>query len=235
MLPGLATPALHEFYADRGCSGAALCGLALASARQITADRSLLWVRQEMLDHEVGAPYPPGLDGYGLAPSGMILVRARGATVLLQAALEGARTRDLGAVVVELWGDGSAYDLTASRRLAFAAKASGTLVLLARLGASPVPSAAETRWLVRPAPSRALAAQAPGNPAFEMTLLRARNGQQGLRYHLEWDCDACKLVFRPLADTSDIPAPRAPLPGAVVPVSFDRPGAPSTRAWKQAG
>jgi len=228
-------PALHEFYADRSSDAAALCGLALASSGAVAQGRSLLWVRHAMLDHEQGAPYAPGVDSCGIASSSMILVRLREEVGVLQAAFEGARCTGLGAVVVELWGEARAYDLTASRRLAMAARKSGVPVLMARVAATPAPSAAETRWRVRAMPSRALAANAPGNPAFAMTLLRARNGQEGQHLHLEWDRDARTLVTLP-AGGSDGPVIRpAAVSGALGPVSFDRPGAAREHAWRKAG
>lgn len=227
--------ALHEFYADRGAEGAALCGLGLASAGGAAPSRPLLWVRQEVTDRERGAPCSTGLDAHGFASSRLILVRTRDMLATIQAGLEGARTPGLAAVMIELWGDGKVYDLTASRRLSLAAKVSGAMVLVCRLAASPVPSAADTRWQARALPSRALAAQAPGNPTFEITLLRARSGQEGLRYCLEWDRDTRELVPRSLPATRAPLARSAPLSGASVPVPFDRKGAPASSSQRLAG
>src|SRR3546814_11674827 len=81
----------------------------------------------------------------------------------------------------------SELDLTASRRLALAAEKSGTTLLLLRTGADPVPSAAQTRWSVASAPSRAFAANAPGTPTFDITLLRQRSGPSGTSWRLEWN------------------------------------------------
>eukprot|EP01035_Chromulina_nebulosa_P064639 gene64639-88434_t len=58
-------------------------------------------------------------------------------------------------------------------------------MLLLRVAASPAASAAATRWLVQAAPSRPLAANAPGPPAFTVTLLRHRGGAAGNTWHLE--------------------------------------------------
>ena len=70
-------------------------------------------------------------------------------------------------------------DLTASRRLALAAEQSGVTLLMLRLEAEPVPSAADTRWAVSAAPSQALEANAPGPPQLEIELLRRRVGPFG--------------------------------------------------------
>lgn len=228
----LPTGALHELYAGRNDDGAALCGLGLASAA--TTGAPLLWVRQEMVDCETGSPCSVGLEAHGLAPSRLILLRVRDTLAAIQAGLEGARTAGLAMVVIELWGEGKIYDLTASRRLALAARASGTTVLVLRTAATPVPSAADTRWQARAVPTRALAANAPGLPAFEITLLRARNGLEGLRYCLEWDRDAREFIPRSLPAAGTVPRP-APLSGAPISFPSDRQGAPAAPAWRRTG
>lgn len=226
--------ALHEIYAGRNDDGAALSGLGLASATMADTVRPLLWVRQGMFDREVGIPCSTGLEAHGLAPARLVLIRTRDTLAAIQAGLEGARTPGLAAVMIELWGEGKIYDLTASRRLALAARASGAMVLVLRTAARPVPSAADTRWQVRAIPSRALAANAPGLPAFQITLLRARNGQEGLRYCLEWDRDARKLVSRSFPTGDALPRP-APLSGAPVSLPFNRQGAPAFPTRRRAG
>jgi protein ImuA len=224
---------LHEFYAGAGADGASLSALALLLAG-VEGRRTRLWVRHEAQDREMGAPCPEGLSELGLDPSRLMLMRARDVPSALQAGLEGARCAALGAVILEIAGAARAYDLTASRRLSLAAKTSGVPLFLLRVGAEPLPSAAETRWLLRAAPSRALLAQAPGPPAFHLTLLRARSGQEGERHFLEWNRDAQRLEIR-LSGTG-FPGPAdpdrepasgtaSPLSRAVVPFSADRPDA----------
>lgn len=227
---GLVTrAATHELYAARHADPAGGCALLLGHG--LARGRALLWVRHDALIGETGAPYAPGVSELGLDVSDLILVRARHPSCALQAALEGARCPALGAVIVEIRGETTSYDLTASRRLALAAKTSGTPVFIVRSAAEPQPSAAETRWLVRPAPSGALAANAPGDPRLALTLLRARNGRDGLCFHLEWNRDAKRFLVRAgETNAAAIPSPGepgpAPLPRRVVPVSFDRPDPP---------
>ena len=223
---GLARAALHELYAAQEADAAGVTGVALAFARLARPRAPILWVRQGFLDREAGAPYPPGLAEFGLDPAMLTLVRAQDVQGVLQAGLEGARCAALGAVMIELWGEAKALDLTASRRLALAAKASGTPALMVRIAATPIASAAETRWLVRAAPSRAMAANAPGNPAFSLTLLRHRGGLEHGEWHLEWDRDHGCFADRSLAAATERqPRHDPPLSGAVVPVPADRPGA----------
>jgi protein ImuA len=190
-----AAAALHEFYGGAEADGVSLVALALTLGASL-GKKAVLWVRHDVLAGEIGAPHPAGLVELGLNPTLLLFVRACDVSSALQAGLEGARCKALGAVIVELRGEARAYDLTASRRLALAAKASGVPVFLLRIGATVMASAAETRWLMRAAPSRALAAKAPGHPAFHLTLLRARNGQEGAQHHLEWNRDAQRLEDR---------------------------------------
>lgn len=226
--------ALHEIHAATEADSVCLSGFALMLGSG-GKNQSVLWIRTREQDREAGLPYPSGLVELGLMPSAAILVRPVDVVSALQAALEGARCAALGAVVVELWGRAKAYDLTASRRLALAAKASGVSVFMVRAGDEPVPSAAETRWQLRAMPSQALPAKAPGHPAFHLTLLRARNGLEGVQHHLEWDRDARQFVSRQRAiSVTDHRAPHAaPLSGAVASLSVDRSGAP--QSWRAAG
>ena len=216
---------LHEIYAATQADAACLSGGALMLARQ-AGQRACLWVRHAGCG-EAGAPSPLGMAELGIDPARVVLLLARDAGDALQAGLDGAGCRALDVVIIELWGEAKAYDLVASRRLALAARDSGVTVLLARAGARPLPTAAQTRWQVRALPSRMLAAKAPGAPALEWCLLRARNGQEGLRYSVEWDRDARHFI-----SCFAVHAP-ATLSGAVVPLSFHRPGLPEH--WKNAG
>jgi protein ImuA len=251
---------VHEVYAgvhaDIACLSGSMAMLGQASmaqqegvarqkgvARQEGVARSVLWVRQGEFAREAGLLSPVGLSEMGISPSSFVLVASRNPLAALQAALEGARTPRLGAVILELWGEAKAYDLAASRRLSLAAKASGLRVLVARVADAVTPSAAETRWRLRALPSHGLAASAPGAPAFELSLLRARDGREGLRYHLEWDRDACRFIAQAEGQGGEV-APATPqrvaiglppLSGAVVPASSDRPAQGPALPFRQAG
>jgi protein ImuA len=190
-----ASPGLHEIYGAAGPDAPALTGAALMLAAGKPGRGALLWVRQSFIDSEAGLPSAAGLAELGLDPARIIRVRAGDVLAALQAGLEGARCSTLGGAVVELWGEARAYDLTASRRLALAAREAGIGVLVVRAGATPRASAAETRWSLSAAPSRALGANAPGPPAFALTLLRARDGREGQVFHVEWDRDVRAFAF----------------------------------------
>ncbi|MCR9121643.1 MAG: hypothetical protein NXH91_05175 [Phyllobacteriaceae bacterium] len=180
--------ALHEMFAAQAADAAALTGFCAGLAHCISGDAGrVVWIRQGFSESEAGPLFMPGLAALGLDPTHIIHVRVRRPEDGLRAALEAVRCTALGAVLIELWGMPGSLDLTATRRLALAAETSGTAPLLMRLAAEPGPSVAQTRWRVAAAPSRALAANAPGRPAFDITLLRNRAGVSGQRWHLEWD------------------------------------------------
>lgn len=212
---GLVRGGLHETFAAEQADVAATAGfaglLALRAAAQRSKERQILWVRQDFLDGQAGHLHPPGLAAFGLDPDRILLVRTRDVAGLLRAADEGVRCPGLGAVLVEFWGEAGPLDHTASRRLSLAARESGVPILMLRVAASPAPSAAATRWLVQAAPSRPLAANAPGPPAFTVTLLRHRGGAQGNTWHLEWNRE--RACFQECdASPPSLPRPVVPVP-----------------------
>ena len=221
---GLPRAALHEVFASREADGAAAAGFGLALAlRACGPDRKIVWVRQEMAARELGELHPAGLAEFGADPAALLVVRLRDALSVLRAGNEALRCPALGAVAIEMWGEPKALDLTATRRLARAAARSGVGVFLIRAAAEPQPSAGLSRWGVRSAPSRPLAAEAPGAPVFVIDLLRHRAGFQPRRFRVEWDRD--ELVFREPA-----------LSRAVAASPADRPAAPApAEEWRRAG
>lgn len=192
---GLQRAALHEIHAAGTADLAAATGFALGLALRAAggveeaAERPILWARQDFVDVETGRLHAPGLNELGLDPARLLLVRARDAEGVLRAGAEGARCPALGAVLIEPWGEAKSFDLTASRRLSLAAEGAGVTVLLLRVAAREAPSAARTRWRVASLASRALVANAPGAPAFEVSLLRQRGGAAQREWRVEWDRD----------------------------------------------
>ncbi|MCJ8144068.1 hypothetical protein MKI84_14195 [Ancylobacter sp. A5.8] len=225
----LARGALHEIYAAEGADMPAASGFALALALRAAQDearpqnRPIVWVRQDFLDSEAGRLDAHGLRGFGLDPSRLILVRARDPEQALRAAGDAARCSAIEAVLLEPWGEPKMLDLTATRRLALRAGVSGVTFFLLRMAEKPSASVAVTRWLVRPILSTPLAADAPGAPAFAVTLLRHRGGLHGHAWNLEWDHESCS--FRDIA----------PLSRAVVPVPAGKPARQDAAAQEATG
>jgi protein ImuA len=176
-----------------GADFAAAFGFGLAATAHLADGRPTLWVCDEAVGTETGFPYGAGAVEFGLDASAFLLARVRTEKQALQAALEGARCAGLGAVLLELNGASRGFDLTATRRLALACEASGTSLVVIRIGGEVRPSAVLARWRVSPAPSCALATRAPGPPTFLVRLERHRGGEPERVWRVEWDREATVL------------------------------------------
>jgi protein ImuA len=225
---GLAAGACHEVFAREEGASASATGFAVMLALRLMQEgpQAMVWLREEKAQRKAGLN-GPGLADLGFDPARLVLGVLPDAKALLRASVDALRCAGaLGVVLLELADNPALLNLTASRRMALAAEASGVTLLLLRTGkAKPMPSATRTRWEVAPAPSLRLEADAPGHPMLSVTLLRQRGGPAGLDWTLEWDRDAG--FFRPAA-----------LPGARLPVSGGGPvplvGAAGER-WRLTG
>jgi protein ImuA len=187
---GLAVAAVHEVFAE-GRQSAAATGFIAGLAGRAGARRPLVWVRQDFTEIESGALSMSGLAELGLDPRLLVTVRAADVDSALRTAADALACDALGVVVLEVWGEPRQLDLVASRKLTLAAQASGVTGLLLRLAAEPVPSTAETRWIVRAAHSPPASPwSAWGAPVFDAQLVRNRHGHVG-RWIMEWKCDEC--------------------------------------------
>lgn len=179
---GLDQAGLHEIGGAAHGDGPAAAGFGLALLSRLAKTASggrgtILWCLGGAAAREFGRPYGPGLELFGLAPGHFLFVHAARDRDGLWAMEEGLKSRALLAVVGEL---GTA-DLTATRRLALAAAASRTAVLLLRQGARPSGTAAATVWRVGAEPSapHPFDAKAPGRMRFALALARTRRGRPG--------------------------------------------------------
>jgi protein ImuA len=175
-VPAASKPTLSELFAVHPRDGG-WAGFLLA---QLGTEKPLLWVQDRMAILESGRIHPPGLPSQDLIPE-IIHVEARDAKDALWAMEEGVRCSCLAAVIGELWGDPRALDFTATRRLAVAAERSGTPCWLVRLGGTANLSGARMRWRIASAPSlmNDLDPRAPGAPAWDAELFRARGSAPG--------------------------------------------------------
>lgn len=215
ILSGFARGALHEIYAAPADATAGF-GFALAAAADAATGRPVLWVSSDLCRGETGAPYAAGFVEYGLDSAAFTFALARNDVEGLKAGLEGLRCAGLGAVLVELWSEARAFDLTASRRLALAARKSNITVLALRFAVAATSTAAYSRWRIRPAPSGVLAAQAPGAPAFNVALERHRSVMAGQTFLVEWDREL--RIFRTHASNAALSRPMAPISGSRAPL-----------------
>ncbi|VVB45019.1 hypothetical protein RHAL1_01553 [Beijerinckiaceae bacterium RH AL1] len=184
---GLARGGLHEVVAAAHGDAAAASGFALAlaarSAGRTAPAGAIVWIVEDAVRAEHGAPYAPGLVAHGVDPARLIVVATANTQESLWAAEEALKAGP-GAVVVELWRL-AAYDLTASRRLVLAAQRGATPAVLVAAGAAGrvagLSSAATTRFEVRAAPGPVLASAGhrlprPGRAACEVRVARIRAG-----------------------------------------------------------
>jgi protein ImuA len=218
---GLARGRVHELFAAEGDDSASAAGFAaMLALRAAGRQAPILWLGSDEAERRGGRFYAPGLAELGGDPDALVLAIAPDPKALLRGAADAARCSGLGAVIVECWGKCPALDLTASRRLALAAEQSGVTLIMLRLEAEPVPSAADTRWAVGAAPSQTLEADAPGAPIFEIELLRRRAGPSGMRWRLEWDRD--QIIFRDPALSGAVVSLPARGPAADRAAGFER-------------
>lgn len=195
-LQGLTSHALHDVYPASLADAVAAQGFALGLALRAGRKGALVWGVQEMADRETGRIHGPGLHQWGVDPGRIVLVRVRETQALLAAGEEALSSAGVSAVLLSAWGDAKAMTLTASRRLSLMAAKGRTTAIVVRLGTQPQPSAADSRWRVTTAPSRALEANAPGRPAFEVELMRRRGGASAGPWIMEWDRE-CGSFDRP--------------------------------------
>ena len=185
-LPAPSSPILSELFADHPRDGG-WAGFLLA---QLDASKPLLWIQDRMAILESGRIYPPGLPSRNL-----IHVEARDARDALWAMEEGLRCAAISCVIGEIWGDPKVLDFTATRRLAVAAERSGVPCWLVRLGGIANLSGARMRWRLASIPSliNPFDARAPGTPAWDAELFRARGAPPG-RWTTTYEADRFHLV-----------------------------------------
>ncbi len=211
--------ARDEGAASRFAVAVAVCGLRTHGA--------LVWIVDDCAAGESGVPYRPGLQGHGLDPDRLIVVRTRGGQQTLWATEEALRGSGF-VVLAELWG-GKAYGLAPSRRLVLAARAGGSTALLLHAGLGGgthgLSTGCETRMVVAAHPSRRRPAAVgalpvPGAPAFALRLDKARAALADIDpqqvFALHWnaaqrcfhDPDHPVALAAPPADGPDRAAPR---------------------------
>jgi protein ImuA len=213
---GLTCSALHELAPAAPAHLAAASGFAMALAALSGRERGeTLWIAADFAACEAGGPYGPGLDLFGLASARLVVLRVPRATDVLWAMEEALRCGALASVVAELTGEGADADLTATRRLALAAREGkgSCLGLLLRQGFPSMPSAAATRWRIAAAPSQPDRFGGIGRAAFDLDLVKNRRGPTG-RWTITWNHH--EHAFHPAISVGVAPAPldrsdRAPL------------------------
>ncbi|HET9714659.1 MAG TPA: hypothetical protein VFP60_00610 [Pseudolabrys sp.] len=152
--------------------------------------KSIVWLAEDMVLVESGAPHGAGLDAFGIQPEYLVTVLAMHRRDLLWAMEEALRCRAVRAVIGELRA--GAIDAVAVRRLSLAAVESGSLGLLLRTTPPNDASAAATRWIVGTASKTSVIAgrertrnDTKIKTRFTAQLVRNRRGPVG-SWILEW-------------------------------------------------
>jgi protein ImuA len=182
---GLALGAFHELVPAAPLHLGAAVGFALTLVALTRGEGAVLWIQTDFAAAEGGALYGVGLDLIGLPMARLVTLRVPRPVDVLWAKEEALKSGAVAAVIAELPGDGAVADLTATRRLALAAREGGGLGLLLRHSASSLPSAAATRWDIAGTPSRS-DEYGLGRTTLHLTLTRNRRGPCG-RWIVCWD------------------------------------------------
>lgn len=198
---GLALGGLHEVRTaesrDGPCAAGFLAALMAsrdgpaagdAGARPSTHsfDGAIVWISEADRRREAGDLYPPGLVALGLDPDRIIRIAAPRTADALWTFEAALACRGVAFAVCEVRRQARCLDLTATRRLALRAQGSGATGLLLRLGQQPEPTAAVTRFMIAPAPSRPAPGDVWGRPAWHVDVEKTRFGRAG-GFRLEWD------------------------------------------------
>ena len=195
---GLALGAVHEAAALGPGGEGALTAFALGLAARTAhlRRRPILVVHQDLAELEAGRLYGPALDALGLGSGALVLVHVRKPQDVLFVMEEGLKCPGLAAVLGEFAG---AFPdaLTATRRLALAARGGSSLGLLLRQRPDGASSAAKTRWVISPAASPARDGFGGLGPTtLTAALVRNRLGPVG-----QWDLtlDGSAFALAPAA------------------------------------
>jgi len=179
---GLALGAVHELQPARPLDQGAVTGFAAAIATHLTRDgRKILWIQHDYAALEAGTLY--AIESFGLPLA--LVVQVPRVIDVLWALEEALKCRAVAAVVAEI-ADDDAVDLTATRRLALAARDGGGLGLLLRHRPCATASASATRWEVASAAGVRDGFGGLGRTTFALSLIKNRCGPCGC-WTLSWD------------------------------------------------
>ena len=186
------TGTIHEFLAQKPEDAAASEGfIAGLLAKLMQTGNACLWVSQNR------KLFPPAMQAFGVAPEQVIFIDLYKEKEILWVMEEALKCEGLAAVIAEL----PDLDFAQSRRLQLAVEKSRVTGIILRKEPKRLSATACTvRWQIKPQPSE-LQEGLPGvgNPRWEVTLLKVRNGHTGI-FYLEWAEDHF-IFFEPVTET----------------------------------
>ena len=186
---GLLRSGLHDVSPYSYGDQPAAMGFALALAVRRLADaeerRPLLWCRLAQEEREYGRLHGHGLERLGLERRRFVTITLKKPAALLWTMEEALKSGALAVVLGD--AEGARAGLTVTRRLALAAQAGKAAAILIFATTDSQATASQTRWTAASVPSRSPPhdAAAPGFPAWNIELTRARGGRPGA-WILEW-------------------------------------------------
>ena len=184
---GLACGTLHEIGPAAPLQGGAAAGFTIALAALALRERGqAVWIQPDFVATETGVLYGPGLELMGLSLRRLVILRVPRPRDALWAMEEALKCRAAGVVVAELASEET--DLTATRRLALAAREGGGLGLILHHDppSRSQPTTATTRWEVASARSERDRFGGLGPTTFALSLVKNRRGRTG-QWRLSWD------------------------------------------------
>jgi protein ImuA len=183
---GLAPASLHEIAASVWHDFGAAVGFASALAARASDRRETLWIQTDFAALESGNLYGPGSEAFGLPSQSLLIVKVPRPLDALWAMEEALKCRALSSVICELPDGGAIADLTATQRLALAAREGGAFGFLLRHRSSRLTSTAETRWRISAAASVPDRFGGLGRTAFTAALMKNRRGPEA-QWTIVWD------------------------------------------------
>ena len=191
----LPTGTIHEFIAENPEQIAASEGfISGLLAKLMEAGNACIWISKNR------RLFPPSMQKFGVNAQNIIFIDLHREKEILWVMEEALKCEGLAAVIAEL----PDLDFAQSRRLQLATEKSHvTGILLRKEPKRQSSTACTVRWQIKPQPSQ-LPEGLPGvgNPNWEVSLLKVRNGQTG-SFLIQWAEDH----FAPFAITTidDIP------------------------------
>ncbi|RYF91424.1 MAG: Error-prone repair protein ImuA [Chitinophagaceae bacterium] len=160
---------VHEFQAFTAEDMAASRGFISSILSHLLQDKNMaVWISRQQ-DH-----CPPALPAFSISPDRFLFVRHHNEKELLWVAEEFLKYEQLTALVAEF----SHLDFTASRRFQLAVEKSKVTAFVLRTDAGKITNnASVSRWQVKSIPSAKTGLPGVGFPAWEVALLKMRNGK----------------------------------------------------------
>jgi protein ImuA len=189
------TGTIHEFIAENPEQAAASEGfISGLLAKLMEAGNACIWISKNR------RLFPPAMEKFGVNAQNIIFIDLNKEKEILWVMEEALKCEGIAAVIAEL----PDLDFAQSRRLQLVTEKSHiTGILLRKEPKRQSSTACTVRWQLKPQPSQLpYGLPGVGNPTWEVTLLKVRNGQTG-NFLIQWAEDH----FAPFSiiTTNDIP------------------------------